>query len=176
MATPTVSGAQRITTPERADTPCVAARSIGQTVTYWLTMLGIYVIQGGLWYYGAEEKIIGGDLATPAGIEKAFAGSFVDTFPGVGVAWVAISIAEALIVIGLAASLVRGEFLPTRAKPILMGSLAGSIVVLGALLFGQSMVGEHESVASLFAYGAGTLVMMAAVLFLSPGGRASWSR
>jgi hypothetical protein len=176
MATPTVSRAERVTIPERGTTTGASATSLGQTVTYWLSMIGIYVIQGGLWYYGAEEKIIGGDLSAPAGIEKAFAGSFVDTFPGVGVAWAAISIAEALIVIGLAASLVRGEFLPKRSKPILMGSLAGSIVVLGALLFGQSMIGEHESVASLFTYGAGTLVMMAAVLFLSPGGRASLER
>jgi hypothetical protein len=53
-----------------------------------------------------------------------------------------------------------------------MGSLAGSVVVLGMLLFGQSMLGEHDAVASLFTYGAGTLVMMAAVLALSPGGRA----
>ena len=65
----------------------------------------------------------------------------------------------------------RGEFLRDRAKPILLGTLAGSVVVLGALLFGQSMIGEHDSVASLFTYGAGTFVMMAAVVYLSPGSR-----
>jgi hypothetical protein len=124
-----------------------------------------------LWYYGAYEKIVGGNLDAPAGIEKSFAGSVIDTFPGVGVAWVVIALAEAAIVVGLLASLVRGEFLRDRAKPILLGTLAGSIVVLGALLFGQSMIGEHDSVASLFTYGAGTLVMMAAVVYLSPGSR-----
>jgi hypothetical protein len=147
------------------------AASIGKLATYWLSLIGVYVIQGGLWYYGAYEKIVGGHLNAPPPIAKAFAGSFVDTFPGVGVAWGAIAIAEALIVVGLAASLVRGEFLPKRDKPILMGSLAGSVVVLGALLFGQSMIGQHDSVASLFTYAAGTLVMMAAVAFLAPVSR-----
>jgi hypothetical protein len=142
--------------------------SVGRLATYWMTMIGIYVMQGALWYYGAYEKIVGGDLAAPAGIEKAYEGSFIASFPGVDVAWGAISIAEAVIVVGLAASLIRGEFLPSRTKPILMASLAGSLVVLGALLFGQSMVAAHESVASLFSYGAGTLVMMAAVVFLAP--------
>ena len=91
--------------------------------------------------------------------------------PASAVVWVLIALAEAAIVIGLLASLVRGEFLRDRAKPILLGTLAGSLVVLGAMLFGQSMIGEHDSVASLFAYGAGTLVMMAAVVLLSPGSR-----
>jgi hypothetical protein len=152
-----------------------AAAPAGQMATYWLTLAGVYLMQGALWYYGAYEKIVGGDLAAPAGIEKGFAGTFVDSFPGVGVAWGAISILEALLVVGLLASLIRGEFLPGRAKTILMGTLGGSFVVLGLLLFGQSMIGEHDSVASLFTYGGVTLVMMAAVAVLAPGGR-FWNR
>ena len=175
MSTPTVTHEPRIIrngTDAAAPQSRPAASTIGQLATYWLSIVGIYVIQGGLWYYAAEQKIIAGDFAAPAGIEKAFAGSFVDSFPGVGVAWAVIATCQALIVLGLAASLARREFLPTRSKPILMGSLAGSVVVLGMLLFGQSMIAEHDAVASLFTYGAGTLVMMAAVLALSPGGRA----
>jgi hypothetical protein len=152
-----------------------AQTPVGKLATYWLTLVGVYLMQGALWYYGAYEKIIGGDLKAPAGISKGFSGTFIDTFPGVGVAWGAISIFEALIVVGLAASLIRGEFLPSRAKTILTATLAGSVVVLGMLLFGQSMIGEHESVASLFTYGGVTLVMMAAVTALAPGGR-FWSR
>ncbi len=174
MATPTVTEPRftdRAVTAETT-TDDRAARPVGvSAATYWLSIAGIYVIQGALWYYGAYEKIIGGNFDAPAGIQKSFAGSFVDTFPGIGVVWVLIALAEAAIVIGLLASLVRGEFLRDRAKPILLGTLAGSVVVLGALLFGQSMIGEHDSVASLFTYAAGTLVMMAAVVFLSPGSR-----
>ena len=152
-----------------------AKTPVGKLVTYWLTLGGVYLMQGALWYYGAYEKIIGGNLKAPAGIEKGFAGTFVDTFPGVGVAWGVISIAEALLVVGLAASLIRGEFLPGRAKTILTATLGASFVVLGLLLFGQSMIGEHDSVASLFTYGGVTLLMMGAVAVLSPGGR-FWSR
>jgi hypothetical protein len=152
-----------------------AESRVGKLATYWLALAGVYLMQGALWYYGAYEKIIGGDLEAPAGISKGFAGTFVDTFPGVGVAWGVISIAEALLVVGLAASLIRGEFLPGRAKPILMATLGGSVVVLGMLLFGQSMIGEHESVASLFTYGGVTFIMMGVVAALAPGGR-FWSR
>ena len=169
MATPTISEPRSISSGVIAERRAEAAAV--PAVTYWLAILGIYLLQGALWYYGAEEKIIGGDLKAPAGIEKGFAGSFVDTFPGVGVAWAAIAIAEAILVIGFVVSLVRGEFLRDRAKPVLLGTLAGSLVVLGALLFGQAMIGEHDSVASLFSYGAGTLVMMAGVIYLSPGSR-----
>jgi hypothetical protein len=168
--TPRVSRRNGVATVHTV-TERIGAAPIGKLATYWLTLIGVYVIQGALWYYGAYEKIVGGDMKAPPGIEKAFAGSFVDTFPGVGVAWGAIAIAEALIVVGLAASLLRCEFLPKRDKPILMGSLAGSLVVLGALLFGEAMIGAHDSVASLFTYGAGTLVMMAAIAFLAPVSR-----
>jgi hypothetical protein len=91
------------------------------------------------------------------------------------VAWAAISILEAVLVIGLAVSLVRGEFLPRRDKPVLMATLAGSIVILGMLLFGQAMVAAHDSVASLFTYVAGTIVMMFAVAALAPASR-FWQR
>ena len=58
---------------------------------------------------GAPLKIIGGNLHAPAGIEKAFAGSFIDSFPGVGVAWAAISIAFSSLWIGWTAT--------TRTRP-----------------------------------------------------------
>jgi hypothetical protein len=171
MATPTISqprfSGSGAVTAERTD----ARADIGQLATYWLSIVAIYLIQGALWYYAAYEKIVGGDLKAPPGIQKAFAGSFVDSFPGTGFAWGVVSIAEAFIVIGLLASLIRMEFLQSRAKPILMASMAFSLLVLGALLFGQSMIGAHDSVASLFTYAAGTLVMMAAVVYLSPGSR-----
>jgi len=153
-----------------------AARAdAGKLATYWLTMLGIYVMQGALWYYAAYEKIVSGDLKAPAGVVESFQGSFIDSFPGVDVAWGAIAIAQALLVVGLAVSLVRGEFLPSRAKTVLMGTLGGSLVVLSALLFGQSMIGEHDAVASLFTYGGVTLVMMAAIAALAPRSR-FWAR
>jgi hypothetical protein len=166
MATPTISEPRSISSGVIAERRAEAAAV--PAVTYWLAILGIYLLQGALWYYGAEEKIIGGDLKAPAGIEKAFADSFVATFPGTGFAWALISIAEAAIVIALAVSLIRGEFLPSRGKPILLGTLAGSLVVLGALLFGQSMIAAHDSVAQLFSYAAGTIVTMGAVIYLSP--------
>lgn len=169
MATPIISEPRFTSSGDvTAERSSAAPIDLGHQVTYWLSMVAIYLIQGGLWYYAAQEKIIAGNLDVPAGIEQGFAGSFIASFPGIGVAWAAISIAEAFIVIALAASLIRGEFLPSRPKPILLGTLAGSLVVLGAMLFGQSMIAAHESVASLFSYAAGTIIMMAAIVYLAP--------
>jgi hypothetical protein len=67
----------------------------------------------------------------------------------------------------LAASLVRGEFLPERRKPILC-ALALSLVVFGLLLFGNSMTSQFDSVASHFTYFGVTVVLMVFVLLLPP--------
>jgi hypothetical protein len=100
-------------------------------------------------------------VTTPA--SAAFADSLIATFPGTGFAWA--------LVVALAVSLIRGEFLPSRGKPVLLGTLAASLLLLGALLLGQSMIAAHDSVAQLFSYAAGTIVTMGAVIWLSPAGR-----
>lgn len=77
-------------------------------------------------------------------------------------------ILQAVIVIVLVASLVRGEFLPQREKPILICALALSLVVLAMLLFGSSMTSQFDSVASLFSYFGQTVVLIGFVLLLPP--------
>jgi len=171
MAAPTIAEPRFTNRGDDTTERSVAPADTGRQVMYWLSMAAVYVLQGGLWYYAAEEKIIGGNLKAPPGIEKAFADSFIATFPGTGFAWAVVSIAEAAIVVALAVSLIRGEFLPSRGKPVLLGTLAGSLLLLGALLFGQSMIAAHDSVAQLFSYAAGTIVTMGAVIWLSPAGR-----
>jgi hypothetical protein len=137
---------------------------------YWLTMLAVYVLQGALWYFPAKEKIVDDGLVAPAGIQKMFDGSLMDSFPGTSVSWGIVGILQGLIVVGLVVSLVRGEFLPGRPKLVLLAAMALGLVVFALLLFGNSMIGEHESVASLATYFGVTAVLMALVSVLGRPG------
>jgi hypothetical protein len=133
---------------------------------YWLTVAAIYVLQGALWYFPAKEKLVDDGLIAPAGIQKMFAGSFIDSFPGTSVAWGVLGVLQAVIVVALAASLLRREFLPGRDKPVLLGALSLGLVVFALLLFGNSMIAQHDSVASLSTYFGVTVVLMAFVAAL----------
>ncbi|MBK5219502.1 MAG: hypothetical protein JJE35_06930 [Thermoleophilia bacterium] len=147
---------------------------IAETAVYWLSIVGIYVLQGALWYYPFKEKVFDDGLTAPAPIRDQFAGSLIDSFPGTSVSWGVLGLLQGVIVLVLAASLVRGEFLPQRRKPILLGALALSLVVFALLVFGESMTAEYDSVASLFTYFGITVVLMGFVRLMPPYRPLSW--
>ena len=153
----------RVSRSTKAQVPTVF-----DTAGYWLAIGGLYLLELALWYYPAKGKIFDDDLKAPAGIQEQFNGFFVDSFPGTSVAWAIVGILQAVIVIVLVASLVRGEFLPQREKPILICALALSLVVLALLLFGESMTSQFDSVANLFSYFALTVVLIGFVMLLPP--------
>lgn len=157
------------------------AREIGEARStpldaagYWLGLAASYLVLMSLWYYAAEEKIIAGGFSAPAGIIKQFNGSFIASVPGTRAAWVILAVCEALVFIALVASLVRGEFLPSRGKDWLLGSLIGSLFVLGLLVFGDSVTGKYDSVASLFTYVAATILLIALVRMMPPYRSERW--
>ncbi len=142
--------------------------ALADNAAYWLIYLGIYVLVGFLWYYAFKEKVFDDGLIAPEGIKKEFAGSFIASFPGTSVAWGVLGIAEGLVVVGLIASLIRGEFLPRRTKPCLQVSLGFSMLVLALLAFGQDMTSQFESVAQLYTYFAATAVIFVLILLMPP--------
>lgn len=141
---------------------------------YWLGLIGSYVLLLGLWYYAAEEKIIGGHLNTPPPITKQFSGSLFASVPGTSAAWVILAILEGVVFVGLAVSVVRGEFLPHRTKSWLLGSAILSLFVLALLVLGNSMTGQHDSVASLFTYFASTAIVIGFVRMMPPYRSDNW--
>lgn len=145
-----------------------AGPETADSAAYWLIYLGIYVLVGFLWYYAFKEKVFDDGLIAPEAIKKEFAGSFVASFPGTSVAWGILGIAEGLIVVGLIASLIRGEFLPRRPKPVLQVSLGFSMLVLAVLAFGQDMTSQFESVAQLYTYFAATAVIFILIMLMPP--------
>jgi hypothetical protein len=146
----------------------VSALAAVVAAPYWLFVAAVYAAYGFLWYFAAKEKLIDGSGTMPAGLAKAFHGTFLASFPGVNASWVLLGVLEALAFVLFVVSLATGEFLPQRRKPILAVALGVSIATFAAMTFAENTIADHASVASLFTYMTGTVVVMAAVVALTP--------
>lgn len=154
---------------EGVDEKAEGAASISiESIAYWAIVASIYMGFGFLWYYSFKEKIFDDGGTMPAGLAKGYAGTFVDSFPGLNATWTILGIVEGIAFVGIVASILTGEFLPTRRKPILVASLGVSLFTFALLIFGQEMVGEFESVAQLFGYFGATVVTLLLVQILPP--------
>lgn len=142
-------------------------------VVYGLILAGIYFLVGVLFFYAGKEKIFDG-LGAPAGIEKQFAGTFLDTIPGIDAAWTILGILEFGIFVLMVISLLRLEFMPGRSKPWMLSGLGLAIFTFSILGIGQNVVGENSGVAELFLYAGATGVLLWLVLQLPPYGAANW--
>ncbi len=142
-------------------------------VVYGLVLAGIYFLIGVLFFYAGKEKIFDG-LGAPAGIEKQFSGTFLDTIPGVDAAWTILGILEFAIFVLMVVSLVTLEFMPNRRKPFMLSGLALAIFTFSILGVGQNVTGENSGVAELFLYAGATGVLLALVLQLPPYRQQNW--
>jgi hypothetical protein len=142
-------------------------------VVYGLLLAGIYFLVGTLFFYAGKEKIFDG-LGAPAGIEKQFAGTFLDTIPGVDAAWTILGILEFAIFVLVVISLVRLEFLPNRAKPWLLSALGLAVFTFSILAVGQNVTGENSGVAELYIYAGATGILLFLVMQLPPYRAANW--
>ena len=110
----------------------------------------------------------------PAGLHKIYAGSLIDSVPGLDAAWAMLGILEVIAFLGFVASLLAGEFLPSRRKPILLISLGISFLTFAVMLFAQAMVSQYDSVANLFAYFTGTAIVFLLILIIPPYRQRHW--
>jgi hypothetical protein len=147
---------------------------IAAVASYWLIITASYVTYGFLFYYAAKEKLIDDSGTMPVPLAKGFHGSLIASVPGVNAAWVLLGLLEAAVVIGILASLITGEFLPSRGKPILLGSLGLSMFAFGLMAFAENMIGGFSTVAELFGYFSGTAVLIVLVLLLPSNGSSTW--
>jgi len=143
-------------------------RAIVNAAPYWLVLAGIYVAYGFLWYFAAKEKLIDDSGTMPAGLAKSFQGSFLDSVPGLDASWALLGALEAIAFLLFVASLATGEFLPQRRKPILLSALGISTLTFAAMAFAQNVIADHDSVASLMTYMAGSIVAFAAIAVATP--------
>ena len=173
MSTTSIHSPTGITRPARAATrPAIA--EIAKVATYATTLAGIYLSVGFLFYYAAKEKLFTDGGTMPAGLQKLFAGSFFASVPGDNAAWVLLGLLEASVVVLLAVSLLRGEFLPQRRKPILLAGLGVSLLAFGVMGVANDMVGNNATVIELFTYFGVTAVVMFLIKQMSPYRPMSW--
>jgi hypothetical protein len=162
------ASADRPAAPERH--PGHSWAGIVDTGTYWAGLAAVYIAFGFLWYYGFKEKVFDENGNMPAELAKLYKGTVLDSFPGLDATWTILGILEGLAGLAFIASLVSGEFLPRRRKPILLSGLAFSMFVFAVMTFGQNLVGNYEGVASLFVY-MGVTAIVYVLLRSVPGFR-----
>jgi len=155
-----------------ASRPSVAV--VAKFATYATALTGIYLSVGFLFYYAAHEKLFVNNGTMPAALQKLFAGSFFASVPGDNTAWLLLGLLEASVVVLLAVSLIRGEFLPSRRKPILLAGLGVSLLAFGVMGLANDMVGNDATVIELFTYFGLTIVVMFFVRQMSPYRPLSW--
>jgi hypothetical protein len=149
-------------------------------IAYWVTLVGVYVMVGGLMFYSGKDKLFNSDGHAPPPIKEQFQNSFLATFPGTDAAWVILGILEFAVFVIMLASLARLEFLPHRDKSLLQVSLAVSLVTFACLAFGQTATKQYSGTAALYTYFAATAIILILVSLMPPnrsdrwlGGRAS---
>jgi hypothetical protein len=160
-------------------TPAPARESAGEAtaldkLAYLFALTGLYVMVGGLMFYGFWDKAVDGDFKIPPALEEQFDKTFIGTFPGSSAAWAIVAVLEGLVFLVLLASLFTGEFRPSKRKPFLLTCLALALLVFGLLSFGQNATAQHESVASLYGYFGATVILMLFVRTLPPYSSNRW--
>ena len=147
---------------------------IADVASYWLIIAATYMTFGFLFYYASKEKLFDDSGTMPAGLAKGFHGSFIASFPGTNTSWLLLGLLEGLVFLVIAASVLTGEFLPTRRKPILLSGLGLAIFAFGLMSFAENMIGEFATVAELFSYLTGTGVLIILVLLMPPYRATHW--
>jgi hypothetical protein len=167
MSTTTIKGR-----PHAVTRPAFA--EITRFATYAATLAGVYLSIGFLFYYAAYEKLFTDSGTMPAPLQKLFSGSFFASVPGDNASWLLLGLLEASIVVLLAVSLLRGEFLPQRRKPVLLAGLGVSLLAFGVMGLANDMIGNEPTVSELSTYFGVTVVVMFLVRHMSPYRPMSW--
>src|SRR5580700_7155151 len=162
------------THPAQVRTRENAITHIADRVSYWLISASIYFTFGLLFFFSAKEKLIDNSGTMPAALAKTFHGTFVASFPGTNTSWVLIGLLEALVFVVIVASVLTGEFLPTRRKPILLSGLALAMFTFAMIAWGENITAGFATVAELFQYLVGTAVLIVLVLLMPPYRKSDW--
>jgi hypothetical protein len=143
-------------------------------IAYWATLIGVYLMVGGLMGYSGKEKLFTDNGHPSAGVEAQFKGTFIDTFPGTHAAWIILGVLEFGVLLLLLASLVRLEFLPHRDKGLLQVGLAVALLTFACLAFGQTVTKQFAGVAQLYTYFGATVVILILVSLMPPNRPDRW--
>jgi len=152
----------------------VGQGTIFDGIAYWATLIGVYLMVGGLMFYSGKEKLFDDNGHPPQSIVQQFHGTFVDTFPGTHAAWIILGVLEFGVFALLLLSLLRLEFLPHRDKWFLQIGLALAMLAFACLAFGQTVTKQFAGTASLYTYFASTVVILILVSLMPPNRSDRW--
>ena len=145
-------------------------------IAYWATIIGVYLMVGGLMFYSGKDKLFENDGKAPQAIKEQFANSFLSTFPGTDTAWRILGVLEFGVFAILVLSLIRAEFLPHRRKSAMQVALAVALITFACLAFGQTATGQFQGTASLYTYFGSTVVILILISLLPPNRADNWLR
>ena len=163
-----------MSTPERKPFAVIGQGTIFDGLAYWATLVGVYLMVGGLMFYSGKEKLFDDDGKAPQYVKDQFKGTFIDTFPGTNAAWVILGVLEFGVFVLLVASLLRLEFLPHRDKSLLQVGLAVAMLAFACLAFGQTATKQYQGTASLYTYFASTVIILILVSLMPPNRSDRW--
>ena len=152
----------------------VGEGSLFDGAAYWATLIGVYLMVGGLMFYSGKEKLFDDDGNAPSYIKDQFKGTFLDTIPGADTAWVILGLLEFGVFVLLVASLIRLEFLPHKDKSILQVGLATALLTFAFLAFGQTATKQYEGTAQLYTYFGSTVIILILVSLMPPNRSDRW--
>jgi hypothetical protein len=161
-------------TPHKRELSVPALADVTKWVTYSASLAGIYLSVGFLFYFAMKEKLFTDSGTMPAPLAKAFDGSFFASVPGNNASWFLLGLLEASIVVLLAISLLRGEFLPQRRKPVLLAGMSVSLFAFGFMAIAENMIGGTSTVIELFTYFGVTIAAMFLIRQMPPYRPMSW--
>jgi hypothetical protein len=152
----------------------VGQGTIFDGLAYWATLIGVYLMVGGLMFYSGKEKLFTDNGHPPASVQQQFKGTFVDTFPGTHAAWIILGVLEFSVFALLVLSVIRLEFLPHRDKWLLQSGLSVALLAFACLAFGQTVTRQFAGTASLYTYFGSTVVILILVSLMPPNRRDRW--
>ena len=152
----------------------VGQGTIFDGIAYWATLLGVYLMVGGLMFYSGKEKLFDENGHPPQAIVDQFKGTFLATIPGTHAAWIILGILEFGVFVLLLASVIRLEFLPHRDKSLLQVGLATALLTFAFLAFGQTATKQYAGTAQLYTYFGSTVVILILVSLLPPNRPDRW--
>jgi len=128
-----------------------------------LKILPLHILLLITWVPASVSKIL--SPGVPEGFVQTFGPTFLSKFPGLFVSFYSIALLEAVAAVLALVSLAKLEFLPSRPKTWLKACLVLSLFVFAQLGFGNRLVNDYASAASLYFYFGATLVMLFYVEF-----------
>lgn len=155
-------------------TQVMTLESVANGVAYWLALFGVYFLVGFTMWSSAAEKLFAGPIVMPVGLAKTFAGTWIARMVSVNFLWGVLGVVELLVLLVVLASIVSGEFMPSRRKSLLQVSLSLSLVLFSLLAFGETITANFAGTLTQFTYFGMTILVMALVSVLPPTMSTRW--